>query len=76
MARPAELPVGIRAAARDTGKASAEAIRHHPPLPSAEVDVDLKISIRIPGGVGERGVRVVSESANAFGLAASNVEKE
>jgi len=61
---------------RDAGKITEEVIQHLSVLPGAEVDIRLEIHIRVPGGIGERIVRVVSENAHALGLAASNFEKD
>jgi hypothetical protein len=51
-------------------------IQHLSVLPATEVDIRLEIHIPVPGGIGDRVVRVVSENAHALGLAASNFEKD
>lgn len=90
MARLEDLTVGTRvsgvssvgsprrsstrhASERDAGKINEETRQHLATLPGAEVDVKL---IRVPRGIDDRRIRIVSENATALKLVASNFERE
>jgi hypothetical protein len=61
---------------RDAGKINEEILQHLAVLPGAEVDVKLEIHIRVPSGIDDGRVRIVSENASALKLVASNFERD
>lgn len=44
--------------------------------PGSEIDMKLEIHIRVPGGIDDRRIRIVSENATVLKLVVSNFERE
>jgi hypothetical protein len=51
---------------RDAGRIADEVLAHLAALPGAEVNVTLEVHVRVPDGVGDDVIRIVSENANAL----------
>lgn len=61
---------------RDAGRIAEEVLVHLAALPGAEVSVTLEIEVRLPGGVGEQTVRIVSENAKTLKFSSQGFEEE
>ncbi|MCZ6873927.1 MAG: hypothetical protein O7G88_10415 [bacterium] len=61
---------------RDAGRIAEEVLAHLAALPGAEVSVTLEIHVRVPEGVGDDVVRIVSENANALRFDHASFERD
>jgi len=61
---------------RDAGKVAEEVLQHLSTLPGAEVEVTLEIHVRVPGGVGDDVVRIVSENSRTLKFTSAGFERE
>ena len=61
---------------RDAGRIADEVVAHLAALPGAKVEVTLEVQVRVPEGVGDDVVRIVSENATALKFDHASFERE
>lgn len=61
---------------REAGRVAEEVLQHLSVLPGAEVEVRLELQVRVPGGVTDDVMRIVTENANTLKFDSHSFERE